>query len=61
MQFFRVLERLQDAVGDFEPRGIPREKVLVSRADLRELLRQFERLDEDAREQHRKDNPELYR
>jgi hypothetical protein len=46
--FFRVLERLREAV-HFRQRGVAADNVLVSRADLAQLLEDFDRLDAEVR------------
>lgn len=48
MIFAHCLARLRDAA-DTRAQGIDRDKVLVNRADLRELLHHFDRLDAEAR------------
>lgn len=59
MAFAKQLERLRHAAYE-RHRGAPQPMTYVRREDLVELLRQFDRLDRQAREDHRRRHPEQY-
>lgn len=51
MNFHATLERLR-AAAETRPRGLPDDAVIVSKRDLVELLRDFDRLDGIVRAEH---------
>lgn len=51
MNFHATLERLR-AAAETRPRGLPDDAVIVSKRDLVELLRDFDRLDSIVRAEH---------
>ncbi|QGH74943.1 hypothetical protein MAL1_00197 [Bacteriophage DSS3_MAL1] len=56
--FARILRYLRDAAEHGQPGR--RDEVLVSRRALMELIRDYDRLDADARARHRAEFPEAY-
>ena len=56
--FHRLLSHLRGVAETGQPGR--RDEVLVNRRALQELLRDYDRLDQQAREQHRKDYPDAY-
>ncbi|AMO44221.1 hypothetical protein DSS3P8_163 [Roseobacter phage DSS3P8] len=59
MSFLKTIKRLREAVEDRERRMRDPDLVAVRRRDLRDLIEDWESLDNKVRAQYYKDHPEL--